>query len=129
MITRLHSASIVVADQDAALDFYVNKLGWEKRIDQPMGESRFITVAPVGSPAELALTDPRVMAQAGETGIRPGMNLGISFVCRDVRATCEEMMAKGVTFSMPPTDMPWGALGAHFEDPDGNTFFLTEEEA
>lgn len=127
MIKRLHSASVVVADQEVSLDFYINKLGWEKRIDQPMGETRFITVAPKGSDAELALADPSMMAEAGEEILKPGMNLGISFVCDDVRATCDEMMAKGVSFSMPPTDMPWGALGAHFQDPDGNTFFLTED--
>jgi len=127
MITRLHSASVVVADQDAAVDFYVNTLGWEKRIDQPMGDTRFITVAPKGSDAELSLAPPEMMAQAGEVTMKPGMNLGISLVCKDVKATCDEMMAKGVSFSMPPTDMPWGALGAHFEDVDGNTFFLTED--
>ena len=129
MITRLHSASVVVSDQDAALDFYVNTLGWEKCIDQPMGDTRFITVAPQGSAAELALMDPRMMEEAGEAILKPGMNLGISFVCRDVQATCDELMAKGVSFPMPPTDMPWGALGAHFQDPDGNTFFLTEDDA
>jgi predicted enzyme related to lactoylglutathione lyase len=127
MITRLHSASVVVSDQARALDFYINKLGWEKRIDQPMGETRFLTVAPKGSDAELALTPPEMMAEAGETGLKPGMNLGISFVCKDVKATCDELAAKGVTFSMPPSEMPWGALGAHFQDPDGNTFFLTED--
>ena len=128
MITRLHSASVVVSNQDASLDFFVNKLGWEKRIDQPMGATRFITVAPKGSNAELALTPPEMMAEAGENGVKPGMNLGISFVCKDVKATCDEMVAKGVTFSMPPMEMPWGALGAHFKDPDGNTFFLTEDQ-
>lgn len=128
MITRLHSASVVVSNQDASLDFFVNKLGWEKRIDLPMGATRFITVAPKGSNAELALTPPEMMAEAGENGVKPGMNLGISFVCKDVKATCDEMVAKGVTFSMPPMEMPWGALGAHFEDPDGNTFFLTEDQ-
>ena len=127
MIKRLHSATVLVADQDVSLDFYINTLGWEKRIDQPMGDLRFITVAPKGSSAELSLADPRMMEQAGSAQLKPGMNLGISFVCDDVKATCDEMMAKGVSFSMPPTDMPWGALGAHFEDPDGNTFFLTQD--
>jgi predicted enzyme related to lactoylglutathione lyase len=129
MITRLHSASVVVTDQDASLDFYVGTLGWEKRIDQPMGETRFITVAPPGSNAELSLMDPRMVGEADQDSLKPGMNLGISLVCKDMKATCAEMMAKGVTFPMPPADMPWGALGAHFQDPDGNTFFLTEDVA
>lgn len=128
MITRIHSASVVVTDQDRAVEFYTNTLGWEKRIDNPMGESRFVTVAPKGSGTELALMDQRMMAHGGGPAIEPGMNLGISIVCKDVRQTCNDLMAKGVTFPMPPQPMPWGALGAHFADLDGNIFFLTEDE-
>lgn len=124
---RNHSATVVVTDQDAAVDFYVNKLGWEKRLDNPMGDSRFITVAPNGMDTELSLSDPRIMADAGAGQVNPGMNLGISLVCDEVQSTYEELSAKGVNFPMPPVDMPWGAKGAHFTDIDGNTFFLTED--
>lgn len=123
MTMRIHSATVVVSDQDAAVDFYVNKLGWEKRLDNPMGEFRFITVAPKGSPAELSLGHQKMMQ--GDD-LKPGMNLGISLVCDDVEAVHKELSAKGVSFPMPPTDMPWGGKGAHFQDQDGNTFFLTE---
>ena len=127
MDMRIHSATVVVSDQDAAVDFYVNKLGWEKRLDNPMGDFRFITVAPGGTNTELSLSDPRMMDDAGAGQLKPGMNLGISFVCKDVEATYKELSGKGVAFPMPPTDMPWGAKGAHFTDVDGNTFFLTED--
>lgn len=128
MITRVHSASVLVSDQDAAVEFYTNTLGWEKRMDNPMGDMRYITVAPKGSDAELALMDPRMMEQAGSGTLVPGMNLGISIVCNDVQMTCDDLAAKGVNLPMLPTPMPWGALGAHVADPDGNVFFLTEDD-
>jgi hypothetical protein len=43
MISRIHSTTIVVADQEAALDFYVNTLGWEKAIDNQMGPDMLIS--------------------------------------------------------------------------------------
>ena len=47
MITAIHTSTVFVTDQDKALDFYVNKLGFEKRMDQPMGpDNRWIEVAP-----------------------------------------------------------------------------------
>lgn len=127
MITRIHSASVVVSDQQAALKWYTDVLGWEVRINQPMGGMDFITVAPKGSSCELSLSDPRMMAQAGGD-FKPGLNMGISIVCKDVQATFEDLKAKGVVFPMEPTDMPWGAKGAHFADLDGNIFFLTEDQ-
>lgn len=128
MITRIHSAAVVVSDQDAAVEFYTDTLGWEKRMDNPMGDMRFVTVAPKGSDAELALMDPRIMEQAGNGSLAPGMNLGISIVCSDVQKTCDDLAAKGVSLPMPTMEMPWGALGAYFADPDGNVFFLTEDD-
>ena len=56
MITHVHSAGVPVKDQDAALDFQVNKLGWDVQIDQMMGEDeRYLTVAPKGGQTQVAL--------------------------------------------------------------------------
>ncbi|MGC4192009.1 MAG: VOC family protein [Thermomicrobiales bacterium] len=123
MITKIHSASIVVADQAAAVRFYTEVLDWSISIDQMMGDGyRFVTVVPPGGGAELAL------ATAGGLGERqPGSESGISLLCDDVDATYRDLAEKGVNFTMPPDDMPWGARGAHFADPDGNGFFLTSE--
>ena len=56
MISHVHSATVIVADQDKALDFYVNTLGFDKVIDQAMGpEMRFITVVPKGATTQIAL--------------------------------------------------------------------------
>lgn len=120
MITRIHSAPVIVSDQDKALEFYTGILGWETEIDQEMGDGmRFITVKPKGAEAAIALNRPEM-----HDGAKPGSSSGISLIADDVQKTYEELSAKGVNFTMKPERMPWGDMGAHFEDPDGNGFFL-----
>ena len=118
MITHIHSATVIVSDQDKALEFYTGTLGWEKEIDQPMGDGRFITVKPKDGQASLALG---TSAMFGGTS---APTMGISLIADDVQKTYEELSAKGVKFTMKPEPMPWGDIGAHFEDPDGNSFYL-----
>ena len=121
MITKIHSAAVVVSDQAAAIRFYTETLGWTISIDQVMGDGyRFVTVVPPGGGAELALNGVGIMGDR-----QPGSTTGISLFCDDVDATYRDLAEKGVAFTMAPDDMPWGARGAHFEDPDGNGFFLT----
>lgn len=120
MISHMHSASIAVADQDAALDFYTNALGWEKRDDGEFGEGmRWLTVAPPGAATQL------VLAHASWGGT-PGGPTGISFITPDIDATYETLAGRGVTFKDPVAVMPWGAKAAWFSDIDGNEFFLVE---
>jgi catechol 2,3-dioxygenase-like lactoylglutathione lyase family enzyme len=121
MITKIHSATIVVSDQDAAVDFYVNTLGWEKRMDNPVGPNyRFVTVAPVGGDAELALNPPHVANR------EPGGDTGISLSVADIDETYQSLLDKGVTFTKPLEAMPWGVKATWLQDPDGNTFFFIE---
>ncbi|MGC4105306.1 MAG: VOC family protein [Thermomicrobiales bacterium] len=123
MITKIHSAAVVVSDQAAAIRFYTEILGWSISIDQMMGDGyRFVTVIPPGGGAELALNGVGIMGDR-----QPGSPSGISLLCADVDATYRELADNGVHFPMMPDDMPWGARGAQFEDPDGNQFFLTLE--
>ena len=120
VITRIHSAPVIVSDQDKALEFYTGILGWEKELDNDMGGGmRFITVKPRGGETSLALNLPQM-----HNGAEPGTVDGISLIADDVQKTYEELSAKGVTFTMKPERMPWGDIGAHFKDPDGNGFFL-----
>lgn len=121
MITKIHSATIVVADQDAALDFYVGTLGWEKRLDNPVGPNyRFVTVAPAGGDAELALNPPHVANR------EPGGDTGITLSVADIEETYQALVDKGVTFTKPLEAMPWGQTATWLRDPDGNTFFFIE---
>jgi len=125
-ITRLHSTAVFVKDQEAALDFYINTLGWTKAIDQPMGpEYRYVTVVPPAGGAQLALEVPAGFHGEGSV---PGRFNGISFVTEDVDATYAELSAKGVRFKSPVEDMPWGARATWFYDIDGNEFFLTADQ-
>jgi catechol 2,3-dioxygenase-like lactoylglutathione lyase family enzyme len=130
VISYIHSTTIIVSDQDRALDFYVNTLGWEKRIDQMMGDGyRFLTVAPPNGQAELALGPAHVLG--GEPGkpVIGGRGMegasGISFAVEDVAGTYQSLTEKGVRFSGPPEEMPWGDRATWLIDPDGNRFFFT----
>ena len=130
MISYIHSTTIIVSDQERALDFYVNTLGWEKRIDAMMGDSyRFVTVAPVGGQAELALGAGQMFTLEPGAGITRGRGMegasGISFAVDDVDATYRTLVERGVQFSGPPEQMPWGDKATWMMDPDGNRFFLT----
>lgn len=123
MIAYIHSATIVVADQDAALDFYTNVLGWEKGIDNPMGDGmRFVTVVPPGGQAQLVLSHDSWY----DDGPKPS-RAGISLVAHDLDATYATLAARGVQFKAPVETMPWGQKATWFTDPDGNEFFVVEE--
>jgi predicted enzyme related to lactoylglutathione lyase len=121
MISYIHSTTIVVSDQSAALDFYVNVLGWEKAMDNPMGpEMRWLTVVPPGAQTQLVLAHPGWY----ESEVIPGKSTGISLVTPNIEATYETLKERGVKFKQPVTDMPWGAKATWFYDLDGNEFFL-----
>lgn len=124
MIVRIHATTVVVSNQDAALDFYVNTLGWTKVLDQQVGpEMRFLTVTPQSGGTELALADPHFAPD----GRQPGGYTGISLISSDIDADYATLSERGVEFSEPVQVMPWGAKGTWFRDPDGNQFFLAEE--
>lgn len=116
MKMHIHSAGLPVPDVDAAIAFWVNVLGWEKRIDQQVGEGfRFVTVAPLGGEAELSL-------QQGETSSTGG----VSLICNDLDALQEKLTAHGMELTMPITAMGWGTRGCEFADPFGNRFYVDE---
>jgi catechol 2,3-dioxygenase-like lactoylglutathione lyase family enzyme len=122
MITRVHSATVIDSDQDKALDFYVNTLGWQNVIDLPMGDGiRFITVTPAAGGTEISL------GHHSWLGRGPGGETGISLLSDDVRGDYAALSAKGVRFKGEPETMPWGDTAVWFYDLDGNEFFLNEE--
>lgn len=125
MISHIHATTIVVSDQDKAVDFYVDVLGWEKTMDSPMGPSmRWITVAPKGAATNISLSLPAWYTR--KPSLEMGINTGIAFVADDVKATFEELTKRGVNFKGAPEMMSWGKLGCWFLDPDGNEFFMAE---
>jgi catechol 2,3-dioxygenase-like lactoylglutathione lyase family enzyme len=136
MIRRLSHATIYVIDQDGAYDFYVNKLGFKVHTDAKMdGGFRWLTVTTQGQPdLEIVLmaTDPGPMldqetSDAIRTLIRKGkMGAGV-FETADCQKTYEELKAKGVEFSQPPTERFYG-IEALMKDNSGNWFSLTQHK-
>ncbi|ASU85707.1 bleomycin resistance protein [Nocardiopsis gilva YIM 90087] len=126
MMQKLHSTTVIVADQEEALRFYVDTLGWEKRQDNTMGEMRWLTVAPRGAETAVVLGQPEVYnEQAPGPGRSKGC--GISVTTDDIDAEYAALTEKGVNFKQAPEMMPWGDKATWFTDPSGNEFFLVQE--
>ncbi len=123
--------SVLVNDQDEALQFYTEKLGLEKRIDITYGPGmRWVTVAPKGQrKPEIALAKPDVRlhnaAYLKELKERTGHGLAWMFDTDNCRQSYETLRARGVTFITTPTKQLYG-IEAVFADPYGNIFSLLE---
>ncbi len=119
MITQLKFAGIPVGNQQRALAFYTEKLGFEVATDQPMGPGkRWIELRIANSPTRVVLFTP-----PGHED-RVGTFFNGSFQCDNVEATYRQLSQRGVEFVEAPTQQPWGTF-AKFKDPDGNTFVLS----
>ncbi len=126
MITALSTTTVFVTDQDRALDFYVNTLGFTLRQDQTMGpDSRWIEVALPGGPTALLLYKPTPEMPGADSyeiaRSRIGGSTGVLLKTDDINATYKELSARGVLFPTPPEQQPWG-WWATLTDPDGNSF-------
>ena len=119
MIKQLKFASVPTRDQERALAFWTEKVGFRVATDQPMGPGqRWIELRIANAPTRLVLFTP-----PGHED-RIGTFFNGSFACDDVDYTYGRMSAKGVEFEGPPEKQPWGTF-AKFKDPDGNTFVLS----
>ena len=119
MITHLKFAGIPVKDQDKALKFWTELMGFKVMTDQPMGPGqRWIELGIGNSQTFLVLFSPEGQED------RVGSFFNGSFACDDVEATYRQLSAKGVKFTQPPKKEDWGT-SALFEDWEGNTFVLS----
>ena len=136
MITKLNHVSIFVLDQDSAYDFYVNKLGFTVHTDASMGPGkRWLTVCPPEQP-DLEITlmaiDEGMIFKNGSAEVMRDLvakgtfGFGV-FECNDLNATYEELTAKGVEFTKPPTKEFYG-YEALFKDDSGNWFSLGQKK-
>jgi catechol 2,3-dioxygenase-like lactoylglutathione lyase family enzyme len=133
MITKLSHATLYVTDQDQALDFYTKKLGFEVRTDVTMEGFRWLTVGPRGQrDLEIVLMklaaggpwDDATLAQLQSLLAKGGLGGGV-FEADDCHRTYEELRVRGVEFTSPPTNRPYG-IEATFKDPFGNWFSMTQ---
>ena len=130
-INKLILVTILVRDQDKALEFYTTKLGFEKRqdlLDKKTG-LRWMTVAPINQ-KELAIVIRKPHADefellTSEFDASIGKGSLWSFSTSDCDATYMEFKNKGVKFLSPPMKRGHG-IEAIFEDIDGNRFNLLE---
>ncbi len=120
-VTNIGVAMFTVSDQDAALAFYTETLGWELRGDSRFGENgehRWIEVAPPGSTARLALNPPM-----GDT---PGGG-GIGVETTDVVGEHRRLSAiGGLDLDPEPRPIPGAPLLFMMRDPDGNNIAVVE---
>ena len=122
MIKHVSLTTIYVSDQDKALDFYVNKLGFDVRADEMMGDMRWIQVAPKGAETTIVLW---LLVYGDMKKDTIGEFTGVGFVADDVEATYQELSSRGVEFTETPNQQPWG-MQAQFVDQDGNGYVLSQ---
>ncbi len=119
MIKAVKFVSIPVRDQEQALVFYTEKLGFEILTDQPFdANQRWIELRIPGGETKVVL----FTAPGHED--RVGTFSNVTFMTDDIDRTHRELTARGVVFTTPPTKQPWGQF-AKFQDIDGNQFVLS----
>ena len=119
-ITDVRTVGVNVRDQDQALAFFTDRLGFEKRLDAPISPTmRWIEVAPPGASTSIALN-------ATEGAQDAGADTGIRFTVPDAAAEYAAMEAGGVAVGEL---LHWGDVPPMFafDDPDGNRFYIVEE--
>jgi predicted enzyme related to lactoylglutathione lyase len=123
MLERVFYASVLVSDQDRALDFYTNVLGLEQRADNPTPDGpRFLTVGVKGQDFMLVLW-PGTPGQAQP--VQGRVPASVTIETEDCRKAYEELKSRGVEFETEVLEYPWGYV-ALFQDPDGNRLQLRE---
>ena len=120
---RINLASVLVDDQEKALRFYTEVLGFEKKTEVPLGAHRWLTVVSPEEPDGVEL----VLEPDEHPAVRPFKEAlvadGIpftSFAVTDVQAEYDRLTALGVTFTQPPTAMGPGITTAVLDDTCGN---------
>ncbi|GAA5119741.1 VOC family protein [Pseudonocardia adelaidensis] len=115
-ITDVTTVAVPVRDQDEALAFYVDVLGFGKRLDAPFGGGRWVTVAPAGASTSIALV----------AGDRTGVDTGIRLATADAAADHEHLRAAGVDVDAEILRYPGVPAMFTFRDADGNTLVVVE---
>ena len=132
---KISTFNVWVHDQDEALAWYTEKLGFEVRTDvtvAEMGDFRWLTVGPPGQDdfaiVLMAIPDEMMGAETAEQ-VRDLMGKGFAgtvfLTTDDVHADVELLKSRGVEFTEEPEERPYG-IDSGFRDPSGNSFRLTQ---
>jgi len=133
---KIGTVQLWVHDQDEALAFWTEKVGFEVQSDvtlAELGDFRWLTVAPPGQPdiavVLMAIPGPPLMDAETAEEVRNLMGKGfagtIFLTTDDCQASYEELKARGVEFSEEPEERPYG-IDSAFRDPSGNSIRLTQ---
>jgi predicted enzyme related to lactoylglutathione lyase len=118
MIQQIATVAVFVDDQDRALEFWRDQVGFELRRRESIGTAgSWLEVGPDGAGSRLVLYPKSLMSDWADR--RPS----IVFECDDIQAAFEAMKGRGVQFTEEPKKMDWGTY-ATFRDTDGNEFLL-----
>lgn len=125
---RIALTSVFVDDQERALRFYTETLGFVPKTDVPLGEDRWITVASAADPTGVELLlepNGNSVATAYQQGIKAQGIPATSFAVEDVQAEYARLVALGVEFTQEPT--PMGPVTvATLDDTCGNLIQLAQ---
>ncbi len=125
---KIKLTSVYVDDQDKALRFYTEVLGFVKKADVSNGPYRWLTVAspeePEGTDLQLALNDNPAGKTYQQALFQQGLPAAMFFT-DDVQGDYERMNARGAEFTMPPTDVT-GARIAMLKDTCGNLIQVSQ---
>ncbi len=135
-MVKIGFTGVWVHDQDEALAFYTEKLGWEVRSDvtlPEMGDFRWLTVSPPGQEGfEVVLMEipgPPVFEEETANMLREVVSRGVAspifLTTDDIHADYEALKARGVEFTEAPEERPYG-IDSAVRDPSGNQFRLTQ---
>ncbi|HEX4246385.1 MAG TPA: VOC family protein [Pseudonocardia sp.] len=125
-VTDVRTVAVPVLDQDRALAFYVGTLGFEKRMDAPMGPGmRWVEVAPPGATTTIALTASSESAASFSDGRGAGVDTGIRLVTSDAEGDHDRLRSQGVDVD-PLLRWDGVPLMFVFRDRDGNSLVIVE---
>ena len=127
---KIYATSIMVDDQQKALEFYTEKLGFEKKYDIPLGQFRWLTLTEPNNPASIEL----LLEPSDHPAVKPFRDAMIadgipstSFRVADIQSEHERLRSLGVRFTQSPTEMGH-TITAVLDDTCGNLIQLIQYE-
>ncbi len=128
-VDAIDLVTLVVEDQDRAIDFYVDKVGLNLVQDEAYGEGeRWVEVAPPGSRTKITLKTPEMFEdeEARHRRALVGASPQVTLLVDDCWGIYDRLREDGVRFDDEPVDLPWGT-SVTARDPSGNQVVFTQE--
>ena len=125
MLDEIGGKVVMVSDQQKAIDFYMNKLGLEKKVDMQFGSVHWIELSPKNSKFTISLMEPSSNTmppeQVEEAKKSIGTPTGIWFYSFNIQETYNDLKSKGVDVTEPKLQ-EWGGIMSALKDQDGNVY-------